>query len=531
MRKRALVVFSFILFSFIIVGIRTADLMISVEYANESASGKRIDIASIRGTVYDCNMELLTNSEHQIYTASKPTLKALEAVENYTVSESIEAIKERMEKMNPIVIRTKDFITDCSDVLSFSVPSRYASDSLLCHIIGYTDSSGKGVSGIEKYYDKLLSDSTKEVYARFLTDANGRVLIGEKIEASDSSAPKGGVVLTIDKNIQKITENALDESGTECAAAVVIEIKNGAVRACVSRPLFNQNDISESLNDPNYSLLNRAFMPYSVGSVFKPVVAAAALENGINENFEYECKGNVTLNGVTFNCHKKDGHGVLDMQGALAHSCNTYFIELAQITGAENIISTAKNFAFGTEIKLDDQIFSKSGNLPKKSEIDSKAALANLSFGQGALTATPIQICSMIATIANKGMLVNPYLVEGVVSADGTYIGKKHYSENKQIISEASAEKVQKFLLSVVEYGSGKRAGSNIINSAGKTATAQTGKFKGEEEIYNAWFAGYFPADNPKYSVVILKEDGGEGAISCAPVFKKIAEEIALSEQ
>ncbi len=531
MRKRALTVFSLVLFSFLLVGLRTADLMLSVEFADKTVSGKRMDIATLRGSVYDCNMELLTNSEYEIYSAAKPTVKAFEALKNNTVSHSVEAIKERMQKKNPIVIKTEELITDCNDILSVLVPSRYAADSLLCHIIGYTDSSGNGISGIEKYYNSVLSESAKEVYARFLTDANGGVLIGENIEISDSSAPEGGVVLTIDKNIQKIAEKALDESGAECAAAVVIEIESGAIRACVSRPMFNQNDISKSLEDPLSPLINRAFMPFSVGSVFKPVVASAALECGISENFEYNCTGSVILNGVTFNCHKKDGHGVLDMDGAVTNSCNTYFIELALKTGAKNIIEVAEKFAFGIQTKLDEEIFSKSGNLPEYSEIDSKASLANLSFGQGSLTATPVQICSMISTIANNGMFVNPYLVEGIVSSDGNYIGIKNYSENRQIISESTAMKIQKFLLSVIENGSGKRAESKLVICAGKTATAQTGKFKDNEEIYNAWFAGYFPADNPEYSVVILKEDGGEGAVSCAPVFKKIAEEIALNEQ
>lgn len=531
MKKRALLSFSLILVSFIIVGTRMADLMIFAHPVAGTASGKRIDISIIRGTVYDCNMKPLTNSEYEFYAAAKPTLKALESLKKALNEDSVSAIKERMEKKNPIAVKTDSVISDCSDIISVSVPKRYLSDSLLCHIIGYIDSSGQGISGIEKYYDSVLTQAEKEVYARFFTDANGSVLLGEKIEISDSSAPRGGVVLTIDKTVQQITERALDASGGECAAAVVIDIKSGAIRACVSRPVFNQNDVSESLEDSMSPLINRAFMPFSVGSVFKPVVAAAALENGVTQDFEYNCTGSVTLNGVTFNCHKKEGHGVLNMQSAVANSCNTYFIELAQITGAENIINTARKFGLGIETKLDKNIYSMAGNVPEFSEIDSKAALANLSFGQGSLTATPVQICSVIATVANNGMLVKPYLVEGTVSADGNYTGIRNYSENKQIISETNAKRLQRFLLSVVEEGSGRRAKSEIISCAGKTATAQTGKFRGEEEIYNAWFAGYFPAENPEYAVVIMKEDGGEGAVSCAPVFKRIAEEIALIEQ
>ena len=102
----------------------------------------------------------------------------------------------------------------------------------------------------------------------------------------------------------------------------------------------------------------------------------------------------------------------------------------------------------------------------------------------------------------------------------------KLYGERKQIISEKTAKQIGRFLEKVITDGSGTRAKSDFVTAAGKTATAQTGKFIGEDEVYNAWFAGYFPAENPQYAVVIMKENGGEGALSCAPVFKEIAEKV-----
>lgn len=531
MRRRALIIFSFMAVLTCVVGVRVADLMLSTQSVSGAVSGKRIDMAELRGTIYDCNMNPLTNAEYEFHLAVKPTVKALESLKTVIDNQALNSVRERMEKANPVVVKASDGIYDCSDILTVAVPKRYSADSLACHILGYVDSAGQGVSGIEKIYNLILSETSKSVYARFATDANGRVLLGENIEIPDFTAPEKGVVLTIDKTIQRITENALDESGAVCAAAVVIEIENGAIRACVSRPAYNQYKIADSLNDGNSPMINRAFMPFSVGSVFKPVVAAAALENGITEDFEYNCTGSVELSGVTFNCHKKDGHGVIDLKTAVSVSCNTYFIALAQETGAKKIINTAAIFGFGKETELDNYIVSYSGNLPSVDEIDSRAALANLSFGQGSLTATPIQICAMAAAIANNGVYCPPYLVEGTVDEDSEMTAIRHYSEKKQIISETVADKLRSFLLSVVEEGSGRRAKSDIISLAGKTATAQTGKLRNNEEIFNAWFAGFFPYEEPKYAVVIMKEDGGEGAISCAPVFKKIAEEIAENEQ
>ena len=132
----------------------------------------------------------------------------------------------------------------------------------------------------------------------------------------------------------------------------------------------------------------------------------------------------------------------------------------------------------------------------------------------------------MMAIIANGGHKVRPSLVEGEVDLQGNTIRAGGYYERRQIIAQRTALLLQKFLEAVVEKGSGSRARSEVFAVAGKTATAQTGKTENGEEIYNAWFAGYFPADKPEYAVVILKENGGEGAVSCAPVFKEIAQGI-----
>lgn len=137
----------------------------------------------------------------------------------------------------------------------------------------------------------------------------------------------------------------------------------------------------------------------------------------------------------------------------------------------------------------------------------------------------------MMAAIARGGVYVTPYLIEGTVDNNGRFTGISAYSERKQIISQANAAKLRSFLEAVTDYGSGKRAVAESVSVAGKTATAQTGKSENGSEIYNAWFAGYFPADNPRYAVAVMIENGGEGALSCAPVFKNIAEAVCAIEK
>ena len=522
MRKRAVTVFALLAILFVGIGARVLDISGGAQTVALSGAGVRFEVANLRGTVYDCNLKPLTNGETAYKAIAKPTQKALAALEKELDAETFSAVREKMLAGEAVCVDVKSNACDGQDITVIAYPKRYSPSA--CHIIGYRGYDGTGVSGAEKAFDAVLASGGELITARVGTDANGRVLLGEEIQVQSEGNCESGVVLTVDSEIQKIVENALDSSGADCAAAVVMDVETGAIRACVSRPVYNQNDVASALDNPDSPLINRAFLPFSVGSVFKPVVAASALENGVAQSFSYVCTGSVTHNGVTFNCHKKDGHGELDMQGATAVSCNTYFIALAIETGAENILATAAEFGFGKEMLLADSIKSKSGNLPQT--VDSDAALSNLSFGQGELTATPLQICVMMAAIANGGYCVEPYLVEGEVSADGAFIKKNYYSERRQIITSETAEILQSFLEAVVEEGSGKRAKSEVVACAGKTATAQTGKSENGEEIYNAWFAGYFPADKPRYAVVILKENGGEGALSCAPVFKEIAEKV-----
>lgn len=526
MKKRAFAILFLLVMVFTVTGLRMISLAKNTNSVSVSPSAKTIDITTLRGTVYDCNLQPLTNSETVLYAAAKPSPYSLGQLSGKVTPEVFKSVTERVREGKPVAVVINSSIIPNEDIKEIRVPQRYPSSSFACHIIGYTDSSGHGISGIEKAYDSLLSQVESTVTARFLSDANGRVMLGEEIEISGNNIPRKGVVLTIDKNIQRITEDALDRSGTDRASAIVIEVESGAIRACVSRPAFDPYNIADSLDNVNSPLINRAFLPFSVGSVFKPVVAAAALENGISENYEYNCTGSVVHNGVTFNCHKKDGHGVVNMETAVANSCNTYFISLAISTGADNIISMAESFGFGKEAVLADGIKASSGYLPDASEIDSKAAISNISFGQGALLATPLQICNVAATVARGGVYIEPYLIEGETDENGVFTKIKSYSEKKQVMSYDNALLIRRFLEKVVTDGSGVRAESELFGIAGKTATAQTGTSINGAEIYNAWFMGYFPADNPKYAVVILKENGGEGAVSCAPVFKEIAENM-----
>ncbi|MBR4726516.1 MAG: penicillin-binding protein 2 [Clostridia bacterium] len=525
--KRVLAAF-FCLFA-IYAGIllRMSRLMFAAVPAAQSASGRLVEIAQLRGTIFDCRLQPLTNDGVARCIAVKPTMLALPLLQELLPPTAYETVAARLSAGLPVVV-TVDAPAEGGDaVVNAAYPVRYGSRTAV-HIIGHLDAEGHGAAGIEKACDALLTETGGTAAARFMTDAQGKVLLGEPIEISGTQIPAGGVVLTLDREIQQIVEEVLDGSGYACTAAVALEIGSGAIRACVSRPAFDPNDVAAGLNGKNAPFVNRAFSAFAVGSVFKPAVAAAALMHGLGD-FTWTCTGSITVGGVTFHCPKAEGHGEMQLSSALAHSCNTYFIALGQRLGKTAVRETAALLGFGASAPLADGYTPAAGNLPDLSALDSPAALANLSFGQGTLTATPLQICAMTATLAQGGVRVDPYLIVGTRARDGT-VTPAPRPIAKSVLSADAAATICAALRQVVTDGSARRAQSETIAIAGKTATAQTGRTRAGEEIYNAWFTGFFPADAPRYAVTVLVEDGGEGAVSCAPLVREIAERITALE-
>ena len=322
----------------------------------------------------------------------------------------------------------------------------------------------------------------------------------------------------------------LDEYNVQQGCAVVVDAKTGAIRATASRPTYDPYRISDYLDSESSPLLNRALESFAVGSIFKVAVASCALENGLCD-FQYTCTGSCNVKNVKFGCSGNTAHGKVNLQKALEVSCNTYFINLGQKLGSEKLVETASLLGFGQVHKLAEGIFSESGVLPTVDELSNPAALANFSFGQGSFTATPLQIAQMLCAVANGGKYCEPYLVESVTD--------RFSVENKQkkkypivAISEETSETLLKMLTSVVENGNASPARPERFSAAGKPATAQTGIYdRNGNEICNTWFGGCFPAKNPQYVAVIMKQGGSSGAYDCAPIFKKIADSINFSEK
>ena len=528
MEKRVVAVFTLFAVLFGSICLRLYDISTgSAGQVNLSERKYRIDIDTIRGDIVDCDGEKLVSTDYENIVAAKPTYKALSALSNVLGSQDYRDLQERMKQSKAVTVNIgKLEIEQNSDAVTLKKYFRYSENQLADHIIGYINGEGKGVTGIEKSYDSVLYTNEK-LSVKFYSDVYGRVLSGTEIEIENSTLNKGRVMLSIDKEIQTIVENALDISDIEQGGAVVVEIETGAIRAIASRPDFNGSDPSVSLDDSGSPFFNRTLNAFSVGSVFKVVVAAAAIENGY-ESFRYECTGHCKIGDVTFSCNDKTVHGQLDICKALELSCNTFFIALAQKVGGDTIRETASLLGFGQETVLADGLTSASGVLPTADELSRTGALANFSFGQGRFTATMLQLSNVMSAVAWKGKYRQPYLIENVTDADGQIIEKKKDAAPVYALREKTSAELTEMLVSVVKNGNAQKAKlKNSVKAAGKTATAQTGSFdENSHEIYNTWFAGFFPADNPRYTVVVLKQGGASGAVDCAPVFKRIADKI-----
>lgn len=405
----------------------------------------------------------------------------------------------------------------------FKVAKRYSDNQIAEHIIGYTDIDSKGITGIEKDYNDYLNSFKNNIKIKYYKDAQGRILKGKGINIDKSEkCTDSGIVLTLDKDIQSFSQKCGSKLKKGCV--IVSDSKNGEILALSSFPSFNPNRIKDYIKDNNYPLLNRALLNYNVGSVFKVVVCMAALESGISEEYTYKCKGHINCSGVRFNCHNLKGHGKLDMKNALSKSCNTYFIKLAQKTGAKNIIKIAKRLGLDDSISLSESIITAKGNLPAPDSFSAPAAVANLSFGQGELLETPLHLSMVYSAIANGGTLIKPSIVKYKI-INGKAEQKNDNPAFLNVISKSTANKINSFLEATVSDGTGKNAKLKNCISAGKTATAQTGKYINGKEILTSYFIGYITTkSHKKYTIVVMKENGSSGSSDCAPIFKEIGE-------
>lgn len=496
-----------------------------------------------RGQIYDRKLIPFTNRELKKIICISTTLIDKEISSEIIAKAaglSIEEVKKRLSSTDDTIeIETKNFNNEYLDIIEkgrvkgvFALEKkvRYNSQSLARHVIGYINKSdNKGIMGIEKSMNQLLyrggSDSLVAVVDSY--EAIIPSLGFRKIE-KNALNEKYAIKLTLDYHIQAITEQVMKNNKIN-GSAVVMDVSTGDILAMVSTPDFDQNNVGDYIGNGGDQLINKSITSYDLGSIFKTVVAAAAIENNlVDDNETFLCEGEIEVNNNKIKCSTIKSHEnrPITLKEAFALSCNTTFLKVGMRIGSDKILEMAKRFGFG-EKQCSELLEEKAGYIPASQE----EGIGNISIGQGKIQVTPLQVTTMMATIANNGIMHQSNIIEELVRNDtGTTVKKMSSSEPQVILKASTAKKLQDMLKEVTITGTGKLANLDEFGgSSGKTSSAETGINSGE--IVHGWFAGYVPSDKPKYAITVFVYNGHSGGKSAAPIFREIANKIFTEYQ
>ena len=388
---------------------------------------------------------------------------------------------------------------------------RFSPDNPAVHLVGQLDrQTGAGVSGIELMFQKELKSVGPELLAVFL-DGMDRVLPGlgyRHISPKESMSPLH-VKLTIDSPVQSIVEEKMDRY-IERGTVVVMEPKNGDILAMASRDKPPRNDL-------NYALQN--FFP---ASVFKVVVAAAALEKGdFTMNSQFTCSGSIEVGSNTVDC-PHGPHGEITLSEALAYSCNPAFVEIGLEIGGSSIIEYAQKLGFSERTGLypypHEERETKSGKLPDYDELLSPAGISNAVLGQHQVKATPLQIAQLFSTIANDGRMVSPRVVMELTTSRGVAVQKFSQDRGRVALLPSTAKQLKRMMIGVTRFGTGRAASVQGYVTAGKTGTTDGDGY--------SWFAGFTPVEYPEAVVVVYIEKSKQERNNAAFVYGEIMDEI-----
>lgn len=523
--KRVAVCYTLVIIMMFVCILRVCAISTAERYAEaaESESSRKIVLTQNRGTVFDCNMQRLTNEKEKVFAVIFDESEALAALYNLFHTDDIIKITDEIRK-NGFAVRPVSREIDVDGIYCFKVMEHIDDNTLAKHIIGYTNASNEGVCGIQLAFDELLRGET-DTSVTFTVDGRGDVIEGEEpLLIRDYALENDGVMLTIDKDIQRIAEQ--QATAIECGAVVVTEIETGKIRAMVSRPDYMLSNLGAALTSQDTPLINRTLCTYNIGSVFKPCVAAAGIEAGVSPTVN--CMGYLDVDGLRFTCNNIAGHGELRLFDALKFSCNSYFYSYIQLIGGERVISMAEKAGFDSRIHLADSIICPKGSFGNTEIIlRSARSLANMSIGQGEVMTSPLVINNLYMAIAGGGEYRTPSLVEGIIKNNEL---TEQYSlpAKVSVMKKSTAATIKAALVTVLdEDGTGHSAKPQLTTAAGKTGTAQTGRMKNGKKITNSWFCGFFPLDEPKYAVTVLSENAKQ---SCGTVFAGIADDITAME-
>ncbi|HWR39816.1 MAG TPA: penicillin-binding transpeptidase domain-containing protein [Patescibacteria group bacterium] len=504
-----------------------------------------IVVHSPRGAIYDRNgKELAVSSMTKSLYAHPKQIKdpdGMAALLAPYVDEPAEKIREkiadgtfvwlkRMMEPEKLEALEKRIASDKISGLGFAEESKryYPNNTLAAHVLGFVGMDDVGLDGIEMVVDRLLKKGRVE--QTIDTDSYGRPIFQSVFSFMPPRQTKN-VILTIDSGLQHIVEKSLDKAvastGARGAVAIAMDPSTGEILAMASRPTYDPNQFFRFSEN---ELKNRAVsIVYEPGSTFKPVVAAAALEEKlVAPEDRFFDKGYVEVSGRRIQNWSGEGYGNVSFTDIIKYSINTGFAEVGKRVGPVKLDQYVRSFGFGkpTDIELAGE---ESGILFRPAEMRD-SDLATMSIGQS-IAVTPLQLVTAISAVANNGMLLKPHIIKEVRNADGSVSESFPPVQVRQVIRPETAQTLTSMLEKVISEGGGKSAQVKGYQFAGKTGTAEKigpngGYLAGH---YIASFVGFGPLPAPKITLLIVLDDpsgvyyGGQIA---APVFQEIMTQI-----
>ena len=520
---------------------------------------RELPVVPERGSIFDANGELLAGNAtaYTLYARAnavrdaEKTAKALSSLLPLSYESLLAKLSDRSSSEIVLLRRAEKATvaavegTDLQGIYYARDNRRvYPYGALASQVLGFSSSDGAGLTGIEKQYDSYLAGKKGEIL--YETD-----LVGVEIEGTGASylpAEDGlDVTLTLDARIQSLAEEvmarALEEHGAKAARCIVLDPSDFSVLAMVNLPSYDLNDIPRGDMSELNALSRNALVSdaYEPGSTFKIVTAAANIEEYLRGNKSayspqtvFSSSRTRNVEGSAIRCwsdHKNGKHANLTLAGALNNSCNPCFVDIVLALGKETFYDYLEKFRFGSATGIDFSGEAIGMLLPESTLKNSD--LARIGFGQS-IAVTPLQLACAAAAAVNGGYYYAPRLVKSISSEDGAV----HLESGKRLlcrtVSEETSEILSSMLEGVVREGSGKQAYVEGLRVAGKTGTAQ--KYENGHIAagkYVSSFVGYFPADDPRYLVLVIVDEpqgsyyGSTVAAPCAgEIFRGIAETI-----
>lgn len=397
---------------------------------------------------------------------------------------------------------------------------KYPYSSLACHVLGFTSSGNVGTWGIEEYYDSYLDGVDGREYG-YVNNDN----IMEKI--TKASKDGNNVVSTIDLNLQTIVEKYIAQWKTEYnpenIGVILMNPQNGEIYAMasdVTYDLNNPRDISAyytaeeiaAMNDEQtLEAMNQMWRNYCLsdsfepGSTFKPFTVAAALEEGIiKEDQTFVCDGSESVGGWTIGCHKRTGHGTINVRQAVAYSCNDALMQIGSAMGVNLFANYQSRFNFGQKTGIDLPGEASCAGLLYTADNMKPVDLAVCSFGQS-FNVTMVQLAAGFCSLINGGYYYQPHVVKEIVNTQGGIIEEVGSEPVKQTVTQSTSDIVKDGMVECVESGTGKKAAIQGYIIGGKTGTAQ--KLPREEEKYILSFIGFAGYENPELVCYVVVDN------------------------